>query len=63
MYKNKNKMKKVLYKKFEIFCKNHPPTRHIKYKVIEFASSNKSFASNIKSIIAISFLQPIWNDL
>ena len=27
------------------FCENHPATRHIKYKVISFASSNKSITA------------------
>ena len=31
--------KKIL--KFEIFYENHPPTRHIKYKRIDFAPCNK----------------------
>ena len=31
---------------FEIFCENHPATRHIKYKVINFAFSNKSITAN-----------------
>ena len=26
----------------EIFCENHPPTRHIKYKVETFAHIDKS---------------------
>ena len=29
---------KILY---EIFCENHTPTRHIKYKVRSFAPRNK----------------------
>ena len=36
----KKRNKKFL--KFEIFYKNHPPTRHIKYKRIDFAPCNKS---------------------
>ena len=39
-------MDKNLLKKFEIFRKNHPLTRHIKYKVIIFASSNTSIMAN-----------------
>ena len=31
---------------FYTFCENHPPTRHIKYKVIDFAPSNKSVMAN-----------------
>ena len=34
----------------------HPPTRHIKYKVIDFAPINKSI------IAYISFLEPVWNN-
>ena len=37
-------MKKIL--KFEIFYENHPPTRHIKYKRIDFAPCNKSTMAN-----------------
>ena len=37
--KNKND---IYFFKFEIFCEIHLPTRHIKYKVIDFAPSNKS---------------------
>ena len=36
-----NKMK-FFFLKFEIFYENHPPTRHLKYKWIEFAHFNKS---------------------
>ena len=32
--------------KFETFCENHPPTRHIKYKRIDFASFNISIKAN-----------------
>ena len=32
--------------KFDIFCENHPPTRHIKYKEINFAPCNKSIMAN-----------------
>ena len=31
---------------FEICCENHPPKRHIKIKVINFLSSNKSTKAN-----------------
>ena len=34
---------------------NHPPTRHIKYKVIEFAPINNQ-------VWQISILEPSWND-
>ena len=29
-----------------IFFENHPPTRHIKYKKIDFVSCNKSIMAN-----------------
>ena len=48
-------MKKNVVEKYEIFLWKSSPTRHIKYKVINFASSNQS-------TMQISFLQPIWND-
>ena len=28
------------------FYENHPPTRHVKYKVIDFAPINKSIMAN-----------------
>ena len=28
--------------KFAVYCENHPPTRHIQYKMINFAHSNKT---------------------
>ena len=31
---------------FEILFENHPPTRHIKYKKIDFAPCNKSIMAN-----------------
>ena len=37
------------------FCENHPPARHVRYKVVDFAPINKS-------IWQIGFLQPIWYD-
>ena len=40
-----NKMK-FFFLKFEIFYENHPPTRHIKYKKIEFVPCNKSIMAN-----------------
>ena len=41
--KKLNVMKKIeLFFNLSFFCENNPPTRHIKYKVINFASSNKS---------------------
>ena len=38
-------MKKI-FLKFENFCENHPPTRHIKYKKIDFTTCNKSIMAN-----------------
>ena len=37
---------KFFFLKFEILYKNHPPTRHLKYKKIIFAPSNKSIMAN-----------------
>ena len=37
---------KLFFLKFEIVYENHPPTRHIKYKRINFASCNKSIMAN-----------------
>ena len=37
---------KNLFLKFENFYENHPPTRHIKYKRIDFAPCNKSIMAN-----------------
>ena len=31
---------------FEIFCENHPTTRHINYKAVDFAPINKSIKKN-----------------
>ena len=39
-----NEKKKFL--KFEIFYVNHPPTRHTKYKRIDFAPCNKPIMPN-----------------
>ena len=38
--------KKTNKNEFVFFCENYPPTRHIKYKVITFAPSNKSIIAN-----------------
>ena len=37
---------KIFFLKFEIFYEKHPPTSHIKYKRIDFASVNKSIMAN-----------------
>ena len=47
----KNSMKKktkwnFFFLKCEIFYENHPPTRHIKYKRIDFAPCNKPIMAN-----------------
>ena len=48
-------MKNVFSKIWKFFFEKHTPTRHIKYKAIDFAPCNKS-------IMQISFFQPVWND-
>ena len=47
---------KNFFPNFEIFYENHHPTRHRKYKKRDFVTCNKS-------IMAMSFVQPIWNGL
>ena len=37
---------KFFFLKIEIFFENHPPTRHIKYKRIDFAPCNRSIITN-----------------
>ena len=37
---------KFFFLNFEMFYENHPPTRHIKYKKINFVPCNKSFMAN-----------------
>ena len=37
---------KLFFPKFKIFYENHPPTRHIKYKKIDFVPCNKSIMAN-----------------
>ena len=39
-------MKKKNFLKFKIFNENHPPTRHLKYKRIDFAPCNKPIMAN-----------------
>ena len=39
-------MKNFFFLKFEIFYENHPPTRHIKSKKIDFVPCNKSIMAN-----------------
>ena len=42
----KLKQKEFFFLKFEIFYENHPPTRHIKNKRIDFATCDKSIMAN-----------------
>ena len=46
--KNQNiiKEKEFFFLKFEIFYKNHAPTRHIKYKKRDFVPCTKSIMAN-----------------
>ena len=37
---------KFFFLKFEIFYENHPPTRHIKYKMRDFVPFNISIMAN-----------------
>ena len=49
---------------FEFFYENHPPTRHIKNKVINFAPNNKSIEANkLLSINLERFLRRIKSSL
>ena len=55
-FKKFNEMKqnkKKVCLKFEIFYENHPPTRHIKYRRIDFAPCNKPIMAN-KLLLTIS---------
>ena len=47
-WKKLNLEKKInfFFVNFDICYKNHPPTRYIKYKVINFAPSNNSIMPN-----------------
>ena len=50
--------------KFEIFIESHPPTRHIKYKRIDFAPCNKSIiAKKLLSTNLERFLRRIKSPL
>ena len=63
---NVKKMKrKTIKKKIEIFfCEKHHPTRHLKYKVINFAPSNKSVeASKLPSTNLERLLKSIKSSL
>ena len=62
MKKLKNQEEKE--KKSNEFFKNHPPTRHIKYKTINLAPSNKSVMANkLPSINLEQFLRRIKSPL
>ena len=37
---------KIFFLKFEIFYENHPPTRHTKYKGIDFAPCKQPIMAN-----------------
>ena len=39
-------MKKIYIYNLRFFFENHPPTRHIKYTVIDFAPNNEPFMAN-----------------
>ena len=55
---------KFFFLKFEFFNENHPPTRHIKYKRIDFASCNKSImAKKLLSTNLERFPRPIKSPL
>ena len=46
---------KFFFLKFEVLIENHHPTRHIKYKRIDFAASNNQ-------LWQISLFKRIWNN-
>ena len=46
---------RIFFQNIETFFENHPPTRHIKYISVGFATCNKSIMAN-------NFVKPIWND-
>ena len=49
---------------FEIFYENHPPTRHIKYKKIDFVPCNKSVMANkLRSTVLERFIGRIKSPL
>ena len=55
---------KTFFLKFEIFYENHPPTRHIKYKKIDFVPLNKSImANNLRSTNLERFIRRIKSPL
>ena len=55
-----NEIKKFFFLKCEIFYENHPPTRHIKYKRIDFAPCNKTIMANkLRLTILERFLRRI----
>ena len=55
---------KKFFQNFEIFIENHPLTRHIKYKTIDFTPCNKSImASKLHSTNLERFLRRIKSPL
>ena len=55
---------KVFFLKFEIFYENHPPTRQIKYKKVDFVPCNKSIMANkLRSTNLERFLRRIKSPL
>ena len=51
---------KFFFLNFEKFYENHPPTRHIKYKKIDFVPCNKSIMANkLRSINLERFIRQI----
>ena len=55
---------KFFFLKFEFFYENHPSTRHIQYKGIDFVPSNKSIMANkLRSTNLERFLRRIKSPL
>ena len=51
---------KFFFLKIEVFYENYPPTRHIKYKKIDFIPCNKStMANKLHSINLERFIRRI----
>ena len=57
-------MKIFFFLKFEIFYENHPPTRQLKYKKIDFVPCNKSIMANkLRSTYLERFIRRIKSPL
>ena len=55
---------KFFFLKFEIFYENHPPTRHLKYKKIDFVPCNKPImAHKLRSTNLERFIRRIKSPL